>query len=173
MIIFYFIFWIKPWAPSHLCKLQIIWLLLLASFKLSFVTNKMLQNVFCPQIMPVDWWYSFLVHLNRLVLVEQPAILSTVSVILVETMNGQILTDHPQNFGLTRWLLYLVILMIMRSRGFMTNLVHWSTPTMSQKQILTGMLSIGYWNWEPMWISVNFKELLLFLACWRKINVYH
>lgn len=132
----------------------------------------MLQNVFCPQIIPIGWWYSLLVHLNRLVLVEQPATLSTVSVILVETMNGQILTDHPQNFGLKRWLLCLVILMMMRSRGFMTNLVNWSTPAMSQK-ILIGMISIGYWNWETMWISVSLKKLLLFLACWKKIDVYY
>jgi len=38
-------------------------------------------------------------HLNRRVLTEQHAILFTVFVILVETMNGLILTNLPQNFG--------------------------------------------------------------------------
>jgi hypothetical protein len=149
MTIFYFVFWIQPSAPGSF--VQIIWPLLLVGFKLSSTINKMLQNVFSRQIMPMDWCCSFLLHLNRLVPMEQLAILSTVSVILVETMDGPILTNHPQNFGLRRWLLYLVILMmIMRSQGSMEILVHWSTPAMSQNQILAGALSIDYWNWEPM-----------------------
>lgn len=81
--------------------------------------------------------------LNRLVLTEQRAILFTVFVILVETMNGLILTNLPQNFGLKRWSLYLVILIITRLQGSKEIWV-------CQKQILTGVLSLyvaHYMTW--------------------------
>ena len=51
------------------------------------------------------------IYFNRHALVEWPAILSTVSATLAETMNGLIGINHLRDIGWKRWLLYLVILM--------------------------------------------------------------
>lgn len=130
------------------------------SYFCSLVDAAMLKfgSIFC-------WCCSLLIFVTRHVLVELLAILSTVSAILVETMNGLIGINHPQDIGWIRWLLYSAIQMNldMTNRWSKKTSGSWGNPARCYLQTVIGVslfLVLHYGH-----IAIHFSFGILYCFC--------